>query len=484
MNNNTGITLAVTVCSLLLILTSLDAGEDPKAGSTHAGPVDTAAKAPTMTTIVPGSMVQAQTDSSKPCLPYYGEPQFILRVSSPDTDGYEPELQTGDLNRDGLDDVLIRRSRFGMTATFPLEILLNDGNGNLAVGTSGLISGTVPAVQAPALPLIMDLNGDGFADVFVPDFGMDAPPYPGYQNTLLLSTPGGKLVDVTADLPQRDDNSLQACAADVDGDKDLDLYIANGWGLNLLDPYILLNDGNGGFSVGTNLLPPMLSLYQNGYDACEFQDVNNDGAPDLVLGDHGDDLANEHSTPDSEVLVNDGTGVFTRLPGAIPPKPFSTSDLAQDILSADLNDDGYQDLLMAYTRETYVGWYIQVLINNRDGTFRDETDTRLPESDNNDTFYIYHLSWMDIDRDQDMDLIARTWGTDDPNPLLFLNNGNGVFRRQPFDFGLRSLYYTFLDLDGDGGHDLVFATFAPPEDIYAIRDLGCPIFLPLVLRNH
>jgi len=25
---------------------------------------------------------------------------------------------------------------------------------------------------------------------------------------------------------------------------------------------------------------------------------------------------------------------------------------------------------------------------------------------------------------------------------------------------------------------------APPEDIYAIRDLGCPIFLPLVLRNH
>ena len=55
--------------------------------------------------------------------------------------------------------------------------------------------------------------------------------------------------------------------------------------------------------------------------------------------------------------------------------------------------------------------------------------------------------------------------------------------REPLDFGLTYLYYTFLDLDGDGGHDIVFATFTPPEDVYVIRDLACPVFLPFVCRN-
>jgi hypothetical protein len=124
-------------------------------------------------------------------------------------------------------------------------------------------------------------------------------------------------------------------------------------------------------------------------------------------------------------------------------------------------------------------------INNQDGTFKDETGIRLPQSDSmiNSSASFYRLELMDIDHDEDLDLIARPWGGQDVNPLLFLNDGNGVFSWQPFDFGLWSLYYTFLDLDGDDGHDIVFATFAPPEDIYAIRDLGCPVFLPFVCRN-
>jgi hypothetical protein len=124
-------------------------------------------------------------------------------------------------------------------------------------------------------------------------------------------------------------------------------------------------------------------------------------------------------------------------------------------------------------------------INNQDGTFKDETGIRLPQSDSmiNSSASFYRLELMDIDHDEDLDLIARPWGGPDVNPLLFLNDGNGIFSWQPFDFGLWSLYYTFLDLDGDDGHDLVFATFAPPEDIYVIRDLGCPVFLPLVCRD-
>jgi hypothetical protein len=313
---------------------------------------------------------------------------------------------------------------------------------------------------------------------------MDADPFPGYQNTLVLSAPGGKLVDATASLPQQNDFTHQASAGDIDGDGDNDLYLANiGGGQSMIPPQIWLNDGSGGFSIAEGRLPiTQTNLSLNRYTASEFVDINNDTFPDLILGDAGVDLG---SGGDNAVLQNDGTGVFSLLDDAVPPNPFAGWDHALDIQPADLDDDGYQDLLIAYTRldPWYVGRYIQVLINNQNGTFRDETGTRLPQSDNDDP-YVYRLHLMDIDGDQDMDLIARPWDGPDVNPLVFLNDGNGIFSWQPFDFGLWFLYYTFLDLDGDAGHDLVFATFAPPEDIYVIRDLGCPVFLPLVCRDY
>jgi len=302
------------------------------------------------------------------------------------------------------------------------------------------------------------------------------------QNTLVLTAPNGKLVDGTGNLPQQDDFTHSACAADIDGDEDIDLYVGNTWGQNDIDPQILLNDGSGKFSVGVNCLPPLTDLSQNGYTTCEFSDVNNDGSPDLILGDHGDDIANEHSTPDSEILLNNGAGVFTLLPNAMPAKSFDSSDSAHDIQPIDLNGDAYVDLFVVYERQPSLGSYIQALVNNQDGTFRDETLSRLEPLDRQ--VWIPSLALRDLDRDGDPDLLAKPWDDQDPNPLLFLNDGGGHFSREPLDFRLTYLYYTFLDLDGDDGHDLVFATFAPPEDIYAVRDLGCPVFLPFVCRNH
>ncbi|NOX61745.1 MAG: VCBS repeat-containing protein [Chloroflexi bacterium] len=421
-----------------------------------------------------------QPQSRPTCLPRYGRPRFVVRVPAADEQGYEPEPASGDFNGDGLDDIFIRRMRFATTKTFPIEILLNDGSGGLAPAADELFGGEIPLTQGPYIPVIADFNGDGRDDIFLPDGGKDADPFPGYQNTLILSAPGGKLVDATAGLPQQYDNPHGAAAGDIDNDGDLDLYVNNIWGQNMIPPQIWLNAGDGTFTIAEGRLPAaQTNLSLNGYTASEFVDVNNDGAVDLVLGDAGDDLA---GGPDSVVLLNDGSGRFSQLSGAMPSKPFAPSAIALDILTDDLNDDGHPDLLIAYTRGNYVGWHIQVLINNGDGTFRDETATRLAQSDNDDAFYVYQLAWMDIDRDQDRDLIARIWSEQDPNPMLFLNDGHGVFTRRPFDFGIRSLYYAFLDLEGDRGHDVVYATYAPPEDIYAIREEGCPLFLPLLRK--
>jgi C1A family cysteine protease len=419
------------------------------------------------------------------CLPHYGEPEFVLRANETSPIEHEPVLTAGDFNADGLDDVVITRLTFQTYQTYTLDILLNDGTGNLVLATSGVFSGTVPAVQNPKDVLQADFNGDGATDFLVIDHGYDAPPHPGYRNTLVLSVPGGRLIDASGNLPQQSDFTHSAAVGDVDRDGDTDLYLGQFWGQSGIDPQLLINDGAGAFAVAEGRLHHSLSLNHNGYTSAALVDLDNDGYPDLVLGDAGDEISNEYSTPDSVVLLNDGSGSFASTPIPLPPKPFAATDIGLHIQTLDVDRDGYMDLLMGYTKgvPSYVGTAVQVLINNQDGSFRDETGARLPQQVTDDR-WIRGMQLLDLDDDQDLDLIVRLEYWPEPDPLLFLNDGSGYFSQQPLHFGLPYLYYDFLDLDGDGGHDLVYATSAPPEDIYVVRDLGCPVFLPMVCRQR
>jgi hypothetical protein len=424
----------------------------------------------------------SQAGSSWSCLPRYGELELILTTDDTSLSGdAEPFVTSGDFNGDGLDDFVITGLQFQTYETWELAIVLNDGNGGLVLATPGIFSGTIPAVQHPREVVVADFNGDEVDDIFVADHGYDAPPFPGYPNTLVLSLPGGRLVDASANLPQQGDYTHAAAAGDIDRDGDNDLYLGQLWEQSPIDPQILLNDGSGAFTVAEGRLHESLSLELNGYTRAEFVDVNNDGFPDLVLGDAAH--ATLHTTEGSVVLMNDGLGRFISPPIVLPmePPPVPNAFTATDIQPIDLNRDGYQDLLIAYAREA--GRYIQVLINNHDGTFRDETSARLPQSDNDD-LWIYETWLRDIDRDGDLDYLARHLDWREPDPLLYLNDGSGYFSHQPMHFGVGYLYHTFLDLDGDGGHDLINPHIDPAVHVYAIRDLGCPVFLPMVCRER
>jgi len=88
-----------------------------------------------------------------------------------------------------------------------------------------------------------------------------------------------------------------------------------------------------------------------------------------------------------------------------------------------------------------------------------------------------------LDHDGDLELLAKTFEDSDPDPPLWLNSGCGHLGRKLMGFKLNYSYWAFLDLGGDGGHDLLVASLAPPENIYSIRQLGCPEFLPVALRG-
>jgi len=406
------------------------------------------------------------------CLPRFAEPELVL--VTPQKHGEPDRLGVADFNGDGRGEIVVGQSIWTSPDLFDLDILVNNGKGCLVVGTSSVFSGPPPRVQSPREFVLADFDGDGWIDIFVADEGMDAEPFPGYQNTLALSGPGNKLADATANCPQQYDMSHSATAADIDRDGDLDLYIGNMWGQPNISPQVWLNDGTGRFTVSHNRLPHLTDLTQNGFTCSEFVDVDNDSDPDLVLGDAGDDIDNEDSSRESVVLLNDGAGRFSLLPGAIPSKPFGLYAVGTDIKAVDVNRDGYQDLFMAYCKGDWTGRYIQILINKGDGTFRDETGTRLPQLDNGAP-WIMEVELVDLDYDGDIDIATRHVGIPETSPPFYLNNGEGVFA--PWDHGLEIGTWTwvFLDMDYDGRRDIVhsYPPYGGYDRYYLLRNMGC-----------
>ena len=361
------------------------------------------------------------------------------------------EHESADMNADGLADVVVTEYDWPLTyETHPIGIFLADNGGGFTDG-SGMWDGSATRVQGPGQLLLADFNGDARTDMFYADSGYDAPPFPGYQNQLALSTPEGKLVDATTNLPPASDFSHSAATADIDADGDRDIYVGN-----LGSPtYLLLNDGHGVFVRADDRLPATHSDGStNRYTRALFLDANGDGSQDLALGA-------ENNTPRSVVLANDGTGHFSVVPDAVPAKEFGPTGITIAMATLDVQGDGTPDLLLSFTRSDpfYLGRRLQVLIGNGDGTFRNETPQRLPQQDEGDA-WIKWIRVADLNGDGRAD-----FGSSTPYPpaapgAFYINDGTGVFRLhktvQPLSF------FVFLDANRDGRLDIFSSTTGSP----------------------
>jgi hypothetical protein len=462
MSYRTASTLTLGIGVLLLALASVSMGNHAVAGNPNKGTsepeADPFGTPEDFSVFLP---IVIHNYPLEPCLPVFDEDRLLLTIYP---DGAIERIRTADMNGDGWTDVIVARLIFQTLTTHEISILLNDQQGGLVDATQTVFEGPVPKVQHPRMILFCDFNGDGRTDAFIADHGMDADPFPGYQNTLVLSSPGGKLVDATANLPQQYDYTHSAAAADIDGDDDVDLYIGN-LGNSGFPPQIWLNDGTGGFSVADGLLPPeQTDLFLNWYPSCQFADVNNDTFPDLILGQGNPNRP-------SHVLLNDGTGHFSQMGTPLPPTIFAPIQQPMDIKAVEISGDGSLDLLLVDTRNTYIGRYIQVLINNGDGTFRDETAARLPQE--TDEGWLRYLDLLDLNYDGHVDIVATAMAG--PH-VFYLNDGQGVFSE--WDHGMVLYDFAFLDIDRDGWRDILLSGSADPgtglPEWHAIkRHIGC-----------
>jgi hypothetical protein len=400
------------------------------------------------------------------CLPSYAEPDPVVTMDRP---GLLWGVEAADFNDDGWADIVVWRAEFQSGDAFEIDILLNDGAGNLVVGTEDVFVGNVPRVVEGRELVIADFNGDRRPDLFFADQGMDRDPFPGHQNTLVLSAPDGKMVDASGNLPQQSDQTHSAAAADIDSDGDVDLWVGNlgGGGVR---PQLLINDGAGVFVPDNSRIPnEHLDGAINWYTSAAFADINSDGSPDLILGQG-------NPSRDSHVLVNDGAGRFYDAGTPLPRSFFYPAPQVVEIQAADIDGDELPDIVLSDTRNDYSGKYIQVNINNGDNTFRDETETWLVQVTAGS--WVIWLDLLDIDMDGDVDLIESPMGGSKPN--VYLNVAGRAFSRTSHTFNISSAnLFAFVDLDNDGLLDVVWSHppcegGACPETHHIVRAYGCP----------
>jgi hypothetical protein len=366
-------------------------------------------------------------------------PNLFLEADANDA-GIE-RARSGDFNDDGHMDLIITRMVFQTEIKSPMSFLLGNGTGIFYDGTDELFTGENPTAKHPAVVLIEDFNGDGVDDAYIGDSGMDAPPFPGTQNTLILSNGTGGMTEASSNLPFRSDQTHGAAAADIDLDGDVDIYVANLGGGGVQN-YLLINDGNGVFSFDQSRIPEEAwNTLINWNTAAGFVDINNDGFPDLIMG-QGDPNKKSH------VVLNDGQGSFITPLIELPDTPLGSTDLVLDIQSADINFDGYVDLFLVYTTNDYVGRYIQFLINNGDETFDDETEARFELSTSGS--WARFLQFEDMNNDGFLDITVGFLGE---VSRLYINDGSGNFQEAKLNFDGGDL--AIGDFDEDGSLDYV-----------------------------
>jgi hypothetical protein len=334
--------------------------------------------------------------------------------------------------------------------------ILVDHKGRYRPASPGLFAGAT--VSGPGAMVIADFNGDGIVDVFIPTSKPAGSPHP--PGVLLLSATNPiKLVDQSnADLPPRSNAVLTAAAADVDGDGWTDLFIGDtpiGGPASHGDvvragvapgPEILRNT-DGTFKLSQCALPAATRAAKGGFAASTFADLDGDGSPDLVLGSAG------HGAP-SEVLLNDGRGCFAEHQGALPTPPFGTGSRALSIIATDLNSDERRDLVISWTRPSGLGRALQVLINRGDGSFRDETANRLPDSVYQDTGAPFaRVDFVDINGDGFPDILTQPTGS--VASPEYLNRGYGHFTALSLASGVHGPY-AWVDAERQGARDLLY----------------------------
>lgn len=345
-----------------------------------------------------------------------------------------PRIAVGDVNGDGLEDF------YGCGATNQTgTLMLQTPEGRFIPGNENAFAANAAAEEVDAL--FFDADGDGDKDLYVASGGYQYDDGQDILNDHLYFNDGkGGFAELAGALPPLLTNKSCLAAADIDGDKDTDLFIgslAHAGRYGFFQPSsMLVNDGKGKFSVSKAL--PQDENETGMITAALFTDVNNDKLPDLVVAGEW--------MPVTIYLNGNGTWKKETIAGS--------SGLWQSLSTADINGDGKMDLLagnwglnskLASGKEGPLKMYVKdfdkngreeqivaYTVKGKEYTFlaKDELERALP------VLKKAYLTYSEVAGETvqymfyDLFKDYREWKTETLASAAFVSKGNGTYEQQ------------------------------------------------------
>ncbi len=333
-------------------------------------------------------------------------------------------LAVADMNRDGIQDLVVQDSWGGAVRVF------------YGSTTGALRTGPAIAFNSPSAIAVGDVTGDGIPDIVV---GSTTDQYSHHGITVLTGQADGSF---TSRLIQDFLGPITALLLrDLNGDGKLELCLAE-QNAALFNPggffdqsYLAVYPGNGN---GTFQNPRTYNIDSDPVNVIAV-DIYGDGRPALIT-------ANDNSRTLS-VLRSD-------VPGFYVAAPITLSPHAEGIVSADFNHDGIMDMAVANdpTCKAPCNGTVTVFLGTGHGWF-----------DSGKSYAIgMHGSGIaagDVNGDGVLDLVVtNNTAGDNSDVSVLLGNANGTFQAaRNFVLGISSSDVFLADMNRDKKLDLVTA---------------------------
>lgn len=304
---------------------------------------------------------------------------------------------------------------------------------------------------------IADFDENGWYDIFLPNADGDQ---------LYMGWPGLSFEDESSGrLPSESDVGVGATAVDVDGDGDLDIFVAVALSANRL----LINDGTGHFSLADG---EWLAQQRRLSHGSSWGDIDGDGDLDAFVANYSnwseDWLAVPPTAPtetyEDSLWLNDGSLQFSNaddwLGGMDPAGAFTFASGFWD-----LDDDGDLDLMVVNDYRFEYGWAEPVRYLENIGAGFADADPRLGLDLEVEGM---GLAVGELNGDGDLDVVVQAWTTH-----MMVTDGGGRFYEAAASRGVTATAQqqvgwgvVLADLNNDGRLDMPVAYgLLPPDEV-------------------